>query len=88
MKDLKFHLLDPLPYSQMKTKIRSEMAEPDGTADEYARAKRLAKRFDVCIRSIRRWGDKGHYAKYKLSPRVVVYKEAEVKAYVDQSRVG
>jgi hypothetical protein len=42
----------------MKTKIRSEMAEPDGTADEYARAKRLAKRFDVCIRSIRRWGDK------------------------------
>ena len=77
----------------MKNENRSKTAESDQVADretakQYARAQRLANRFGVCTRTIRRWARKKMFATYKPTPGVALFDESEVEAYVEKSRVN
>lgn len=54
---------------------------------KYAKARAVAQRFGICARTITRWADSGHIARYKLSARTVVFDEFEVERYVASHRV-
>ena len=60
----------------------------DPTDRKFIKARPLAARLGLSSRTIFRWADAGHFHRFKVNERVVLFDESEVLAFVQASRVG
>jgi hypothetical protein len=63
-------------------------AENGSGVRKFSKARPLAARFGLHPKTIFRWADAGKIHRYKVNPRVVLFDEGEVLAYVEAARVG
>ena len=70
---------------------RNPLSTPaaDGEAvRKFSKARTIARRLDVCTRTIFRWADQGKITRHKINERIVLFDEAEVAALIGEARVS
>ncbi len=55
---------------------------------KFSKARDLSRRLGLCSKTIARWGATGKITAYKLNPRVVLFDDAEVFAFVMAAKVS
>lgn len=55
---------------------------------KFSKARTIARRLDVCSRTIFRWADQGKITRHKINDRVVLFDETEVAALIGEARVS
>ena len=59
-----------------------------GAVGKFSKARTIARRLDVCSKTIFRWADQGKITRHKINDRVVLFDEAEVAALIEDARVS
>ena len=72
----------------MKRNPPSTSAAHSDAVRKFSKARTIARRLDVCSRTIFRWADQGKITRHKINDRVVLFDEAEVAALIDDARVS
>ena len=72
--------------SNMKRNPPSTPAAHSDAVRKFSKARTIARRLDVCSRTIFRWADQGKITRHKINDRVVVFDEAEVAALIGEAR--
>jgi hypothetical protein len=72
----------------MKRNPPSTPAAHSDAVRKFSKARTIARRLDVCSRTIFRWADQGKITRHKINDRVVLFDEAEVAALVGEARVS
>lgn len=67
----------------MSTITKDSSAAPS----DYAKARVIAANIGVHPKSLFRWADAGHIARYKLNARIVLFSVKEVMAYIAASKI-
>ena len=53
---------------------------------QFARASAIAAKLGVCTKTVFRWADQGLIHRHKINQRVVLFDEAEVAQFINDSR--
>lgn len=72
----------------MKRNPPSTPAAHSDAVRKFSKAGTIARRLDVCSRTIFRWADQGKITRHKINERVVLFDEAEVAALIGEARVS
>ena len=72
----------------MKRNPPSTPAAHSDAVRKFSKARTIARRLDVCSRTIFRWADQGKITRHKINDRVVLFDEAEVAALIGEARVS
>lgn len=63
-------------------------AHSEAAVRKFSKARTIARRLDLCSRTIFRWADQGKITRHKINDRVVLFDEAEVAALIGDARVS
>jgi hypothetical protein len=72
----------------MKRNLPSTPTAHSDVVRKFSKARTIARRLDVCSRTIFRWADQGKITRHKINDRVVLFDEAEVAALIGAARVS
>jgi len=72
----------------MKRNPSSTLTAHSEAVRKFSKARTIARRLDVCSRTIFRWADQGKITRHKINDRVVLFDEAEVAALIGAARVS
>jgi hypothetical protein len=72
----------------MKRNLPTTPAAHGDAVRKFSKARTIARRLDVCSRTIFRWADQGKITRHKINDRVVLFDEAEVAALIGEARVS
>lgn len=76
------------PHSRGTSSGRSAENPPAASEKKFCKARPLADRLGVSVKTIFRWADSGHIARHKVNARIVLFDDAEVIAFIERCRVG
>ena len=77
-----------MTWSDMKWNPPSTPAAHSDAVRKFSKARTIARRLDVCSRTIFRWADQGKITRHKINERVVLFDEAEVAALIGEARIS
>ena len=61
--------------------------KPVPVARKFSKARGLSHRFGICPKTLARWGVAGKISRFKINPRVVLFDEAEVVAFIESTKL-
>lgn len=72
-------------HSNTRISNKTTIAEP--SERRFCKAKTIARKLDICTRTLFRWANAGLVTRHKINARCVLFDEAEIVAFIQSARI-